>query len=134
MCGLPRSSLQYALFIFVNYLQEDIIRVSTKMHLSYTFIAHDWIKWKQILHNQCLSPLTLWVWIPHRRGVLDTTLWDKVCQWLVAGVWFFTGTLVSSTNKIDGHDITEILLKVALKTITLTLPLILQECFFGGSQ
>jgi hypothetical protein len=30
------------------------------------------------------------------------------------------GTLVSYTNKTDRHDITEILLKVALSTITLT--------------
>jgi hypothetical protein len=30
------------------------------------------------------------------------------------------GTAVSSTNKTDPYDITEILLKVALKTITLT--------------
>jgi hypothetical protein len=34
--------------------------------------------------------------------------------------WFFLGTPVSSTNKTDHHDITEILLKVALNTITLT--------------
>jgi len=32
----------------------------------------------------------------------------------------FSGTPVSSTNKTDHHDITEILLKVALNTITLT--------------
>ena len=32
----------------------------------------------------------------------------------------FQGTLVSSTNKTDGHDITEILLKVALNTINKT--------------
>jgi hypothetical protein len=32
----------------------------------------------------------------------------------------FSGTLVSSTNKTDRHDITEILLKVALNTITTT--------------
>jgi hypothetical protein len=30
-----------------------------------------------------------------------------------------SGTLVSSTNKSDHHDITEILLKVALNTINL---------------
>jgi hypothetical protein len=30
---------------------------------------------------------------------------------------------VSSTNKTDSHDITEILLKVALNTITLTYPI-----------
>jgi len=33
----------------------------------------------------------------------------------VAGRWFSLGTPVSSTNKIDHHDITEILLKVALR-------------------
>jgi hypothetical protein len=35
--------------------------------------------------------------------------------------WFSLGTPVSSTNKTDCHDITEILLKVALNTITLIL-------------
>jgi hypothetical protein len=53
------------------------------------------------------------------RGVLDTTLCDKVCQWLAKGQWFSSGPLVSSTNKTDHHDITEILLKVALNTINL---------------
>ena len=74
--------------------------------------------------NQHLSLLTLWVRIPLRRGVFDTTLCDKVCQWLVTGRWFSPGTPVSSTNKNDRHDITEILLKVALNTITLTLLLL----------
>jgi hypothetical protein len=32
--------------------------------------------------------------------------------------WFSPGTLVSSINKTDRHDISEILLKVALNTIT----------------
>ena len=36
------------------------------------------------------------------------------------GRWFSSGTPVSSTNKIGRHDITEILLKVALNTTTLT--------------
>ena len=49
-----------------------------------------------------------------RRGVLDTTLCDKVCQWLVTGLWFSQCTQVSSTNKTDLHDVTEILLKLAL--------------------
>ena len=52
--------------------------------------------------------------IPLRRGVLDTTLCDKVCQWLGPGRWFSLGSGVSSTNKTDRHDIAEILLKVAL--------------------
>jgi hypothetical protein len=38
-----------------------------------------------------------------------------------AGRWFSPGTPVSSINKTNYHDITEILLKVALNTITLTL-------------
>jgi len=36
----------------------------------------------------CISPPTLWAWIPLRRGVLDTTLSEKACQWLVSGRWF----------------------------------------------
>jgi len=50
--------------------------------------------------------------------VLDTTLCDKVGT----GKWFSLGTPVSSTNNIDRHDITEILLKVALNTINNHLP------------
>jgi hypothetical protein len=41
-------------------------------------------------------------------GVLDTTLCDKVCQWLIAGLWFSLGTQVSFTNKTDHQVITEI--------------------------
>jgi hypothetical protein len=58
--------------------------------------------------NQCLSPLKLWVRIPLRHGVLDTILYDKFCQWLPPGQWFSAGTPVSSTNKTDHPDITEI--------------------------
>jgi hypothetical protein len=42
----------------------------------------------------------------------------KFVQRLAAGQWFSPGTPVSSTNKNDHHDITEILLKVVLNTIT----------------
>ena len=72
--------------------------------------------------NQCLSPLKLWVQIPLRRGVLDTPLCDQVCQWLAADRRFSPCTPVSSTNKIDRHDIAEIvfkLLKVVLNTYLL---------------
>jgi hypothetical protein len=70
--------------------------------------------------NQFISSLTLWVRIPLRRGVLDTTLCDKVRQLLATDRWFSPGTSVSSINKTDRQFITEILLKVALNTITLT--------------
>jgi hypothetical protein len=38
-----------------------------------------------------------------------------------ASWWLFTGPPVSSTIKTDHHDITEILLKVALNTIKQTI-------------
>ena len=67
------------------------------------------------LCNWCPSPLMLWVQLPLR--VRCTTLCDKICQGLAAGRWFSLGPPVSSTNKTDHHDITEILLKVVLNTI-----------------
>ena len=57
-----------------------------------------------------------WSW----RGALNITLRDKVCQ------WFSPGPPVSSINKADHHNITEILLKVALNTINHTVLLL---CF-----
>ena len=41
---------------------------------------------------------------------------DKVYQLLAHGRWFSPGTPASSTTKTGRHDITEILLKVALST------------------
>ena len=55
--------------------------------------------------------------IQFRRGVLNEALCDQVCQWLAACRWFSPSTLVSSTNKTDRHNITEILLKVALSGV-----------------
>jgi hypothetical protein len=63
----------------------------------------------------CYKSDLLWVWIP--IGAKCTTLCDKVGQWLATGRWFSLGPPVSSTNKADRHDITEILLKVTLNTI-----------------
>ena len=65
------------------------------------------------LSNQCLSPLMLWVRLPLRCA----TLCDKFGQWLAVGRWFSLDPSVSSNKKTDCHDITEILLKVALNTI-----------------
>ena len=58
-----------------------------------------------------------------QASVLDTPLCHKVCQWIAVGRWFSPGTPVSSTNRTAHHDITEILLKVALNIIALTLTL-----------
>jgi hypothetical protein len=58
------------------------------------------------------------------RGVLDTTLCDKVGQWFATGRWFSPGTPVSSNKKTDRHDITEIL----LNTINLYPPSNMNVC------
>jgi hypothetical protein len=77
------------------------------------------------LRNKCLSPLYRCEFESHSwRDVLDSTLCDKVFQWLATGQWFSPGTPVFSTNKTDSHDITEILLKVAPNTITTNNPYI----------
>jgi hypothetical protein len=70
------------------------------------------------LCNQCLSPLMLWVWISIRARC--TTLCDRVCQWLATGLWFSPETPISSTNKTERHDVTEILFNMALNTIKQT--------------
>jgi hypothetical protein len=54
-----------------------------------------------------------------------TPLCDNICQWLATGRWFSPGTSVSSNNNTDCHYIAEILLKVALNTIILTLKIYL---------
>ena len=67
------------------------------------------------LCNQCLLPLMLWGRISIR--VRCTPLCGQVCQWLATGRWFSLCPPVSSNNKTDRHEITEILLKVALNSI-----------------
>jgi hypothetical protein len=76
------------------------------------------------LCSQCLSPLMLWVRISIKTRC--TILCDKLCQWLVTGQWFSPGPSISSTNKIDHHDITEILWIVVLNTIKQTIALQVQ--------
>jgi hypothetical protein len=81
-----------------------------KMVLIQSNLNQSMVRWiYNYLCNQCLSPLTLWVRTLLRRGVLDTTLCDKVRQWLAISWWFSLGTPVSSTNETDRHYITEIL-------------------------
>ena len=49
----------------------------------------------------------------------NTTICNKVCQWIATGWWCSLGNPDYSTIKTDRHVITEILLKVVLNTITL---------------
>jgi hypothetical protein len=112
---------------------EESCKIIHKCNIAIFYVHHKYLRRGYHGHNrmvvgftislcqQCLSPLTLWVRIQLRQGVLYATLCDPVCQWLATGLWFSQGTLVSSTNKTDRHYITEILLeKVLLSTILLT--------------
>jgi hypothetical protein len=70
------------------------------------------------LCNQFLSPLKFeflsW------RCVLDTTIYDRVSKWLAVGQWFCLRVLRFPPPIKLTVTIIEILLKVALSTITLT--------------
>ena len=57
-------------------------------------------QWPSTLNISCEYESHSW------QGVLDITLCDNVCQRLVAGQWFSSGTPVSSINKTDRHNIT----------------------------
>ena len=121
---LGGSKSVQVVFLYCLYLHHIELPFNIKRGLeSHSLVRALW-SWSygswiyNYLYNQLLSPLKLWVQIPFSRGVLATTLCDKVRQWLATGRWFSLGIPVSSTNKTDRHDITEILLKVALNTIT----------------
>jgi hypothetical protein len=73
-------------------------RISGVIHRSDSWLLWLWSYSSWIynyLCNQCLSSLMLWVQILLRQGVFETTLSDKVCQWLVTGWWFSLCTPVS---------------------------------------
>jgi hypothetical protein len=105
-CGRTHSLLVYLIKV-VTYINKGP---------SWSWLYGSWIY--NYLCNQCLSLLKLWVRIPFRREVPDITLCDKVCQWQVGGflrvLRFPPPIKLTATN----HDITEILLKVALNIIT----------------
>jgi hypothetical protein len=111
--------MAFSQFSRINYLPYE--GYSRNVGSSWSWSYGSWIYnyLKQSVYN--LSPLTLWGFNTRSwRGVLDTTLCDKVCQWLVVGRWFSQNTPVSSTNKTNSPNLTEMLLKVSLNFITLT--------------
>jgi len=123
---LTSDSSDYYFLIIINYYNISLVHITIYEKQIFTIRRPSWSwtygNWIQKCTTTCvISAYHLWrcEFESHSwRGVLDTALCDKVCQWLVAGQWFSPGTPVSSTNKTDRHDITEILLKVALNTLT----------------
>jgi hypothetical protein len=98
-------SHSYLYFYLVVILMYNRIILFKEFFSSRPWSYGSWIY--NYLCNQSVSPLMLWVRISIRARC--TTLCDKVCQWLPRGRWFSVGPPVSSTNKTDRHDITEIL-------------------------
>jgi hypothetical protein len=98
------SSLSYSFWLIFWYLQ-------TFSSNSYSFTNTCAICANH--HQSCEFEPCSW------RGVLDTTLCDKVRQWFATGWWFSLGIPLSS-NKTVLDDITEIFLKGVLKTIKQT--------------
>ena len=94
--GTFSGSLEYPLYTVVTILiilDENILKSANIQSMKVPSLLWSYGSWiHNYLCNQCLSPLTLRVRILLRRGKLDTTLYDKVCQ------WFSPGTPVSSTN------------------------------------
>ena len=93
------------------------------------------IKICSYLCNQRISQLKLWVWIPLMTRCTQYNIMSSSLSvtWGMSVV--FSGYSGSSINKPGRHGITEILLKVALNTIT---PFFVNEkydscCFFVGS-
>ena len=78
------------------------------------------------LPNNSYKPITNTAWVHARLCKLQkgctqlAAASDKDYQLLAHGRWFSQGTPASSTTKTGRHDIAEILLTVALNTITLT--------------
>ena len=112
-------SVTAVLAYFSSFFSQSCIFFSWSSTMVYKKYIYNYLSCNHYnLCNQCPSPLMLWVRISLRWGVLYTTLCDKVCQWLAVGQWFSPGTPDSLTNKTYCNDITEILLKVVLNTIT----------------
>jgi len=107
--------------LFVSFTDVTKIVQQCNQYVLHTLLEGPSCSWSydswiyNYMCNQCLSPLKLWVRAPFMARCIQY----NVIQWLVAGRWLSPGISVSSTNSTtDRYDITEILWKVAINTIT----------------
>ena len=88
--------------------------------LIYIHFHHYFWNWKKQLSKywHLQNSLHLYLMITKLKTILHLRHYLSpfviVCRWLAAGRWFSVGTPV----KTDSHEITEILLKIVLNTIT----------------
>ena len=68
------------------------------------------------LHMQAVRIITNVVsWNPAQARYTRYNIMWSICLWIAAGRWFSLSTPISSNNKADHHDITEMLLNMAVK-------------------
>jgi hypothetical protein len=72
ICKTGQKWIYICVFMMIDYDNHESCRGSL-----WSWSYGSWIY--NYMCNQCLSPLMLWVRIPLKRGVLDTTLCDKLC-------------------------------------------------------
>jgi hypothetical protein len=87
-CLMPLSTI-FQLFVWLTDVYTFIFQIKSWKKISFTAKGPSW-PWSHgswiynYQCNRCLSSHMLWVRLPLR--VRCTTLFDKVCQWLVATV------------------------------------------------
>ena len=109
------------LMSWVVYLKNEVsfILETNTMYIQTTMILF-LIPYKIL--TTCVMYLCVCICRSEWLFVIPLLCW--VCRWLATGQWFSPGTPVSSNNKTNCHYIIEILLKVALNTITPLPPLL----------
>jgi hypothetical protein len=72
-------------------------------------------------HHKKGVVLLLKLSLEHNKTLVHILMNSMSVKLMSLNFFIYTHQTMASTNKIDHHDITEILLKLALNTITLTL-------------
>jgi hypothetical protein len=85
-CLTPLSKIFFWLIVVIVCLTGLDLCIWIAVWPSWSWSSGTWTY--DYLWNQCLLPLTLWVRIPPRCGILNTTFSDKDCQRLAACRWF----------------------------------------------
>jgi hypothetical protein len=88
---LFKSTLKLILWLGYQFQQHWVIFISRGNRILSRESAYH--------HLSCEFELRSW------QHILQTTLCDKVCQWLAVGRWLSPGTPVSSTNKTDHPEV-----------------------------
>jgi hypothetical protein len=106
---VPLIGRSFLVSVFVDGCDMKLNLWIEKRSVSISLIGYSWGKFYWI-YCLILDGGVSWPW----------SYGSWIYNYLATGRLFSPGTAVSSTNKTDHHDITEILLKVALNTINQT--------------